>query len=132
MTILFRRVHHLIRYFIILGIVSFAGYAMQWQDDVFLVLNSPAIFIAYGIKNIVWGYLTASPRTDTTELYIVLLPSTVLYFGMVGFLLKQLWNERGFIRNFSLFAFISFLVFIHWRTWTDLSGYFISNSQFNI
>lgn len=132
MTILFRKIHHLIRYFIILGILSFAGYAMQWQDNIFLLLNGPAIYIAQAIKNIVFSYLSNVPRSDTAELYIFLMPATIIYFGLTGFLLKQLWNERGFVRNFSIFMFVVFLGFIHWKTWHDLSAYFIHANHFNV
>ncbi|MFA6600563.1 MAG: hypothetical protein WC352_00840 [Candidatus Omnitrophota bacterium] len=128
MSFLFKRIHHLIRYFIILGVVSFAGYVMRWQDQVFVVLVGPSIYLAHMLKGFVLSYLTTLPKTDTTDLYGFLMPVTLAYYGLTGFLMKQLWNERGFIRSFSLVIFVAFLLYIHWKTSVNLAAYFAPNA----
>jgi hypothetical protein len=44
---------------------------------------------------------------------------------VIGFQLKQLWNERGSIRFVSLGALILFLLYMHYIAWKNLSLYFI-------
>lgn len=120
----FKRIHHLIRYFFILGLLSFVGYIQQWKEELFLLILGPPIYLAAGLRKAAVSYLGDVSFTRTLHLYLFLLPVVLFYFGLLGFLLKQLWNERGFMRTFSLFALIVFLLYIHYTTWTNLLGYF--------
>ncbi len=124
MAFLFKRAHHLVRYFLIFGVLSFAGYILKWNNSVFLALNGPPIYLSFQIKSWVLPYLTAVQETETIDLYFFLMPVTLIYYTLVGFLLKQLWNERGLIRTLSLIALVGFLAYIHWKTWDNLTGYF--------
>ncbi len=123
MNILFKKIHHLIRYFVILGVVSFAGYVMRWQDQAFLALCGPPIYLSYELKSLITPILPPLPASQTFILYGILLPVTIFYYGLCGFLTKQLWNERGFVRTASLLTFLAFLVFVHWKSWLNLSSY---------
>ena len=117
------KVHHLIRYFILLGGVVFFGYVNHWQDDVFLILIGPLLFLAQGFKGLLL-HSFAFPSSQTFNFYGLLLPFTLIYFFFLGFLIKQLNQERGIIRFMSLFALMGFLAFIHFVTWNYLSSYF--------
>ena len=118
------RIHHLIRYFVLVSILIFVGYLKQWSDNIFLLFIGPPMYLAYGLKRMIAVYLWALPVGIRLNQYLFVMPLTVLYFGFVGFQLKQLWNERGFIRTLSLFFFLAFLIYIHHLTWKNLLGYF--------
>ena len=119
-----KKIHHLIRYFVLLGIIVFVGYLKHWQDDLFLILVGPALYIAYTFKEAV-SSLVSIPRSEAIQYFGFLMPLCLLYFGLLGFQLKQLWNERGKVRFLSLFALISFVIYIHYAAWGNLSTYFL-------
>jgi hypothetical protein len=110
-----------------MGIFTFAGYVMRWHDSIFLALSGPPIYLAYQLKKLIVSYFTSIPQTETLDLYFLLMPVTLGYYALAGFLTKQLWNEKGFIRGFSLAAFLGFLIYIHLKTFNDLGAYFIPN-----
>ena len=118
-----KKIHHLIRYFVLLGIVIFVGYVKRWQDPLFLLLIGPALYLAYTLKQAVIS-LISLPPSEMINYYAFLMPVCLLYFGLLGFQLKQLWNERGKIRFVSLFALIVFVIYIHYSAWGNLSSYF--------
>ena len=117
------QIHHLIRYFLILGIVAFVGYANHWQDDVFLFLIGPTLYLCAPLKKIIETVFGPIAYSSSINLFGFVMPVVLVYFGLIGFQLKQLWNEQGFIRLLSLLALIGFLIFIHYRSWVSLSGY---------
>ena len=117
-----QKLHHVVRYFLLLGIVVFAGYEQQWNRSVFLFLSGPSLYLASGLKKLMLPL--AIHFSKSVHYFGLLLPITFLYFAFVGFLLKELWNERGFIRTLSLFCFIAFLIYIHIAAWQGLMGYF--------
>jgi hypothetical protein len=127
MSFVFKRVHHLIRYFVILGVFTFVGYVMRWHDNTFMALSGPPIYLANHLKKLILSYFSTIPQTETLDIYFLLMPVTLGYYTLAGFLTKQLWNEKGFIRSFSLVAFMGFLVYIHLKTFNDLSAYFTPN-----
>ena len=120
-----KKIHHLIRYFVILGLVVFVGYLKHWQDDVFLALIGPAIYLAYTAKGLITSVI-ALPGSETVHYFGFLMPLCIVYFGLLGFQLKQLWNERGKVRFLSMFALIVFVFYIHYAAWGSLSTYFIA------
>src|SRR5205823_3724054 len=79
--------------------------------------------LAYTVKD---GIISILPLPDSENLnyYGFLMPFCILYFGLLGFQLKQLWNERGKVRFLSLFALIAFVSYIHYISWKNLSNYF--------
>ena len=122
------KIHHLIRYFLVLSILAFVGYLKHWNDTICLLLVGPCLYLASGLKKIIVSYVWSVPSSLNVNLYGFLLPLTVLYFGLIGFQLKQLWNERGKIRIISLVFFIGFLLYIHYKSSQYLAGYFEAGS----
>ena len=122
-----KKIHHLIRYFLLLSVIIFIGYVQRWHDDAFLVMIGPVIFLAHYLKQFIFSYTKAIPSIESVTYYGFLLPVTLVYFGALSCLLKQLWNERGFIRTMTLFALFSFLLFIHYKSWYELGGFSIPN-----
>ena len=124
MAISLKKIHHLIRYFVIIGIAVFVGYLKRWQDEVFLILIGPALYLAYTLKALI-ASLVALPESEGLNYFGFLMPFCVFYFGLLAFFLKQLWNERGKIRFISLFALIAFVLYMHYAAWGSLSAYFL-------
>ena len=120
---MFEKVHHLIRYFAVIGIIVFVGYAKQWNDTVFLIFIGPVIYLAQTAKAFVAGYVPV-PDSQNASFYIFLMPLTIFYYGFIGFLFKQLWNERGMIKFVSLGALFVFLLYVHRFTFLRLTAYF--------
>lgn len=118
------QIHHLIRYFFLLGILFFVAYIKRWSDDLSLVLMGPALYLTQLIKTTAASVVSVPPNQNVVY-YAFLLPVTILYYSFIGFQIKQLWNEKGPIRFISLFALIGFLVYIHFTTWKNLSAYFL-------
>lgn len=119
------KIHHLIRYFILLGIVVFVGYFKELDNRIFLIFITPPIYLAHGLKTIISKTFPISSSNDV-NMYFFLLPVTLLYFGLIGFQLKQLWNERGTIKIAILFIFLGFLFYIHYVAWKNVMTYFVS------
>ena len=118
------KIQHLGRYFRLLGIVVFFGYVRHWDDRVFLALMGPFLYLAGGMRELLVNLLPI-PSTKEINEYGFLLPLAILYFSLLGFLFKHLWNERGKARTLSLIALTAFLLFIHYRAWQLLSLYFV-------
>ena len=57
-----------------------------------------------------------------------LLPLSILYYTLIGFQIKQLWNESGVARTLTLITLVGFLIFIHVFAWKNISGYFQPNA----
>ena len=125
MSISLKKIHHLIRYFVLIGIIVFIAYIKHWQDDIFLILIGPSIFLAYNARQTI-GSLITLPDSEMVNYLAFLMPLCLLYFGLLGFQLKQLWNERGKIRFLSLFAMIVFILYVHYASWKNLAPYFIT------
>ncbi len=123
MKFTFSKIHHLIRYFLVLGIIGFIGYIRQIRDDVFFLIVGPPLYIAYSLKSFLQKNVYSIPNTEALNTYAFLLPICLFYFGFVGFQMKQLWNERGKVRLLIMAAFIGFLVYIHHLSAQSLGVY---------
>ena len=120
-----RKIDHLIRYFVVIGIVVAAGYANHWYDTVFLILAGPMLYLAAAVQDLLGTLLGPMNYSMPMNLYGFVMPIATLYYGVIGFLLKQLWNEQGFVRFISMLAITVFLIFIHYVSWTNLQAYSI-------
>lgn len=106
------------------GTLAFVGYLKEWNDNVFIPLLAPPIYLTHFLKNAVFTYLLPHrPVTSAVIHFAFLLPITVIYFGFVGFLMKKLWNETGVIRFLSIFVLTGFLIYIHYQAGRFLLGY---------
>ena len=118
------KIHHLIRYFVVLGLIASIGYANHWQDKIFLLLVGPILYLSAPLQNLIEKFVGPMNHSIVVNLYGIVMPITILYYGIIGFQLKQLWNEQGFVRLMSMFAMIGFILFVHYLSWTHLNGYF--------
>ncbi len=120
-----KKIPHLIRYFFFVGVITFVGYIKDVQQEIFLALCAPCIFIAHAIYAFVGSQLSTLPNTETVKYFFFLLPVCLIYYSLMGFQLKQLWNERGLIRWVILVVFVSFALYIHFISYQKLAGYLV-------
>lgn len=121
-----KKIPHLVRYFFFLGVISFVGYIKNFQQDIFLALCAPCIFIAHSIYSLIDTQLFSLPKTESVKYFGFLLPVCLIYYSFIGFQLKQLWNERGIVRWIILIIFIGFILYIQFIAYQKLSGYLTS------
>lgn len=122
-----KKIHHLIRYFFILGIISFVGYIKNLHQDIFLALNGPCLYIAQSIFDMIGEKIRNLGASQDIKFYGFLLPVTLVYFTFIGFQLKQLWNERGIAKWIILFIFIVFILYAHFTAYSKISGFLVSD-----
>jgi len=98
--------------FLVLGLVS---ECCLWQikgNFFFLAVMAPVLSFAQRIES--WLPFANSSTPIQNELIFVL-PLTLLYFGLIGYWLRQILREEGFLKYFLLLCFVAFLVIIHWQ-----------------
>ncbi len=118
-----KKIHHLIRYFVFLAIGAFAGYVREINNEIFLIFVGPCVYLAQKLKSVFSSLLGTIHLSHSMSLYVFLLPVMLIYYALIGFMLKQLWNERGKIRYISVTVFSGFLVYIHYLAWKNLMAY---------
>ncbi len=123
-----KKIHHLIRYFVMAGLAAFVLYWIFSGISFSLLFIGPAIYLAYWLKQLVASVFGGLPSSNFLNDFVFLLPVTIVYFGFIGFQLKQLWNERGMVRTVSLVALIVFLLYIHYRAFDNLLGYYTTST----
>jgi hypothetical protein len=122
----FKPPHQVIRYIILLGIFAFASFMMQWGKSFTLIFIGPVLYLAFALERFLGPLAGITNRSQMMLDYFYLLPITAVYFGFIGFILKQLLQERGWVGMISLITFIGFVLYIHHEAWQRLTGYFIS------
>lgn len=124
MSFLFRHIQHLARYFAVLGLLVFGLYHSNHAPAAALALIGPPIYLAHIFKSaLASGKLIEIPDTEAITMYGFLLPVTFIYYTLVGFQIKQLWNESGIARTLTLVVLLGFLGFIHFFAWHNLKAY---------
>lgn len=118
-----QRVKRLVPYFLILGVICFFGYLYSGLGYFFLTLLGPVFFLAYWLRAFGGPLVELIPNEPFLNNFLLLLPMTLAYFGVVGLLFKGIINERGGIRILILVAFAAFLVYIHVVAFHELSLY---------
>ena len=117
-----KRIKHLARYFGVLAMALLVSYDLTLHP-VLLFFLSPGFFLAYWFR-VKGGVLTAwIPQTHAIDQFALFFPLTLIYFGLIGFQLKNLINERGKLRVISTFIFLAFLSYIHWTAFKELNRY---------
>ena len=124
-----KRVKHLARYFGFLSILCMVGYNTPAYSLYFLASLGPAIFIVYLIRTFGGMVNSFIPNEPFFNYFALLYPVTFLYFGLVGFQLKNIVNERGKIRVLTLLAFIGFVIYIHYFAFKELSLYWEGSTE---
>ncbi len=110
----------IVRYFVSVAILSFSAYVYTNGHPFFLILLGPPIQVA----NLILSALESTLGLHISNIdLIILMPSTLLYFSFVGFLIKQLLQEKPLQRYVSLIGLIGFLAYIHFTSWKNLSAY---------
>lgn len=127
MFFLLRQIQHLTRYFFLLGALAFFLFYRNTVPEVSTILMGPSVYLASFVKLYAGAFFKDLPSSQKMNDFGYLLPVTMIYFTLIGFLFKQLWNERGPIRTMTIFALIGFLGFIHYLAWQFLSGYSLPN-----
>lgn len=105
----------------VIGILSLLAYGTAWNTNVCAFLSGPVFYLSYWTKSFLGRYLDTAAVPN--EIFFISM--TILYFGIIGFMLKELWNERGVIRYGSILAFSLFLLYLHYKSWQVLTAYFI-------
>lgn len=118
-----KKIHHLIRYFVFLAIGTFVGYVREINNDIFLIFVGPCVYLAQKVKGVLSSLIGAVHLSHSMSLYVFLLPVMLVYYALIGFMLKQLWNERGKIRYISVTVLSGFLIYIHYLSWKNLMAY---------
>ena len=120
-----KRIKHLARYFGIIGFVCLVAYSFTQFGDYFLPLLSPPIFLSYWLR--IYGHIVISfiPNEPLSNNLFLILPITIIYFGLVGFEIKNIINEKGKIRLLIAAAFIAFLVYIHYLSYKEIRLYLV-------
>jgi hypothetical protein len=117
-------IRHLTRYFLVLAMIAFALYWMHIQDAIAFALMGPPIYIAYWIYETLGAYAPLPKTVHFLNLAFVL-PVTLVYFGFIGFQIKQLWNEHGPVRFLTVTALLTFLIYIHFIAQQNLTDYLL-------
>ena len=118
-----KRIRHLSRYFGMLGLLCFAGYWYTPYSYHFLPVLSPSFFLVYLFRHYAGPLVSILPNDATFNKIFLLLPMTILYFGLVGFHIKNICNERGKLRWIILIAFLGFLGYMHYLAFQELGLY---------
>jgi len=118
------RIHHLARYFGVLALLTFSGY--QFLPDLsyfFLPLLGPPLYLTALLRGRL-GFLEAAiPNNYFVNTFLLFFPLTVVYFGLIGFQIKNIINERGRLGLVMLIVFLAFLGYIHFLAFRELSLY---------
>jgi len=114
---------HLVRYFVLLGLLSFGIYWFRWNDSLAFCFLGPVIYLSFWLREILSGYTTL-PDSETFNSLAILLPLTFFYYLLIGAHFKRLWNEMGLARTLTILALLGFLLYIHLTAWYHLSGYY--------
>ena len=117
-----KKIKHLSRYFGILGFLCLLGYGYTPFSRLFLITIGPVFYITYWFRHYA-GFLSSLIPNEPLFNNLLLLFWTLIYFGLAGFQLKNILNERGKIRYLVLAAFFGFLFYIHYAAFQELDLY---------
>lgn len=124
-----KRVHHLARYFGMLAFLCLFGYSFLGLAYPLLVLLGPPLFLTYLLRAHVGFLVGWIPNLPIVNQLFLFFPLTIIYFGLVGFQLKNIINERGKIRVVVLAVFVLFLIYIHSLAFKEISLYWEGSSK---
>jgi len=132
MHFLFKKGYHLVRYFLLFALLAFGAYRFSDGNPLLLTIMGPPIYLAYHFKNFLITYLALGPVLETLPVdpandFIFLLPITFIYFGVIGFQIKQIQKEQGLIRHITTLALLGFIGYVHYKAWDYLHAFFATN-----
>ncbi|MDD5672060.1 MAG: hypothetical protein PHN49_10505 [Candidatus Omnitrophica bacterium] len=112
---------------VLLGALAFCLFEFTNGMPYSFPLIGPPLYIASLIKQFL---LPSINLTSEMRDYGLLLPVTMLYFIMIGLQLGQLTQEHGIRKPVTILSFLAFLIYIHYKTWVSLSGYYLANQYY--
>lgn len=118
-----KRIQHLARYFGLAGLICLVGYEVSPLSQFFLVFLGPSFFLVAWIRTHIPFLANLIPNEPFFNNFFLLFPAAVLYFGLIGFQLKNIINETGRIRLFILLLFVGLLIYIHYLAFQEISLY---------
>ena len=124
-----KRVPHLSRYFGVFAFLLLMGYAFTGLSYEFLMFLAPPFCFVSWLR-VHGGFLVGIvPNELFYNNVFLLIPITFIYFGLVGFELKNILNERGKLRAVFLLAFLVFLVYLHFTTFQEINLYWAGSEK---
>ncbi len=118
-----KKIRHLARYFGLLGLISLIGYGIPFLSHPFLIFMGPPFFLTVWLRTHVRFLSDLIPNEPFFNNLFLLFPVTILYFGFMGFQLKNIINETGRMRLFILAVFVGFLIYVHYLAFREISLY---------
>jgi hypothetical protein len=97
--------------FVIIGITSEILFWKTNTNPLFVIILSPVLFAAHWLE----GKFSFFPLTPVLDELIFVLPVNLLYFGLVGYWLKRVSEERGIMKFLLLLIVIVFIGYLHWQ-----------------
>lgn len=122
------------RRILFIGLFIAAGIILEillWATNLngFIVFFlSPALSVSHWLDQ-KFSFLTSTPLAN--ELIFVL-PVNIIYFGIIGYWIKRISEERGALKVFSLIAIVLLIIFIHWQASLSLRDLFPSIENLNL
>lgn len=117
------RIHHLARYLGILALVVFVGYQFLGLSYLFLPFVGPPLYLVALLRGRLHFFEAVIPNNFFVNTFLLFFPLTVIYFGLMGFQIKNIINERGRLGLVMLVVFLAFLAYIHFLAFRELSLY---------
>lgn len=117
------RVNHLARYFGVLALVVFAGYQFLGLPYLFLPLVGPPLYLTALLRGRFRFLEVVIPNNFFVNTFLLFFPLTLIYFGLIGFQIKNIVNERGRLGLVMLIVFLAFLGYVHFLAFRELSLY---------
>jgi len=124
-----KRIPHLSRHFGFLAFTCLILYAFSGLSFQILTFLGPPLFFVAWLR-VHGGFLVSIVPNDYfyNNAFLVV-PATFIYFGLVGFELKNILNERGRYRIVLLVAFLVFLAYLHNATFQEISLYWEGSNK---
>jgi len=105
--------------FLVLGLASEYLLWQTRENTVFFALMAPVLALSQLVESHLPFTVGLTPLQS--ELFFVF-PFTLLYYGLVGYWLRQIDREEGILKYFILLSFIAFLVVVHWQAYAHLDA----------
>ena len=114
-----KRLVLIIAAFIAIGLASEILLWHVQKSDIFLAVMAPVLTGVYFIENLLPVLKTLSAVQNE---YSLIIPITLIYFGLIGYWVVQILREDGFFKYLALLCIAGFLGVIHWQALTFLQS----------
>ena len=90
-----KRVYHLARYFGVLAILCILAYQFTGLSYWLLTLMGPPLYLTYLLRVYLKFLSQMIPNEPFFNNLVLFFPLVFIYFGLIGFQIKNILNERG-------------------------------------